>query len=512
MQQRTTGTAVLATAFIAALASTATAKIAVITYSDCQPGTERLSGPLGPGAPPTINIPIPTPKTAAQKRDWILQQLNQQFPMIMATPLDAASMVIRNIPAAAQVGSSSGDTGSQSQVRTAGATNATIAFPLHFDPMDRTNQTASFTAGIVTDVGVLTDHVSAAELNFQTDGPIICQALFQRLAPRAPQYGAQINYAGDRLEVYFDPAYTVNPGGVISGSTSRSQQQETRVYLPDDMMAGDMVTDYVFAAGQPGVMACKIDNNGDFRVDLVIQPILVSPLPPAQTRDAALNAMLAASVPAVDFGPNMIQVPTTQPQADMRSGSASTSGTVLRPGTTNAEVKFPNTFAPLDRNGQPAVFTAGIVTDVGALSVSVSAAELNFQTDGPIICQALFQRLAPRAPQYGAQINYAGDRLEVYFDPAYTVTQGGASGGTTSPTPGVIWSINPDLSAPGSGDLNIDRSLNGLDIQPLFQAMISSAQYWNAYPAGDIDQADLNGDHVLNNLDVAQLRDRLLGR
>lgn len=475
-------------------------------------GRRVVYGAAGPGAPAIINVPIPTAKTATQARDWVLQQLNQQFPMIMATPLDAASIVIRNIPAAAQVGSSSGDTGSRSQVRTAGATHATIVFPLHFDPMDRTNQPASFTAGIVTDVGVLTDHVSAADLNFQTDGPVICQALFQRLAPRAPQYGAQINYAGDRLEVYFDPAYTVNPGGAIIGSTSRSQQQEARVYLPDDMMAGDMITGYVFAAGQPGVVACKIDNNGDFREDLVIQPILVSPLSPAQTRDAALSAMLAASVPAVDFGPNMIHVPTTQPQADMRAGSASTSGTVLRPGTTNAEVKFPNTFAPLDRNGQPAVFIAGVVTDVGLLSVNVSAAELNFQTDGRIICQALFQRLAPRAPQYGAQINYAGDRLEVYFDPAYTVTQGGASGGTTSPTPGVIWSINPDLSAPGSGDLNMDRGLNGLDVQPILNAMTSPSQYWNDYPAGDIDQADLNGDHAFNNLDVAQLRDRLLGR
>jgi hypothetical protein len=85
---------------------------------------------------------------------------------------------------------------------------------------------------------------------------------------------------------------------------------------------------------------------------------------------------------------------------------------------------------------QPAIFTAGIVTDVGELSVRLSAQELNFQTDGPIICQALFQRLAPRAPQYGAQINYAHDRLEVYFDPAYTVTQGGVIFGTTSPSPG----------------------------------------------------------------------------
>ena len=59
-----------------------------------------------------------------------------------------------------------------------------------------------------------------------------------------------------------------------------------------------------------------------------------------------------------------------------------------------------------------------------AVKSLIVAPELQFQTEGPIICQALFQRLAPRAPQYGAQINYAGDRLDIYFDPAYTVTTG----------------------------------------------------------------------------------------
>lgn len=101
-----------------------------------------------------------------------------------------------------------------------------------------------------------------------------------------------------------------------------------------------------------------------------------------------------------------------------------------------ATVAFSNFFEPFDNNFQPAIFTAGIITDVGELSAQISSAELNFQTDGPIICQALFQRLAPRAPLFGAFINYAGDRLEIYFDPAYTLTQGGIIFGTTSPSPG----------------------------------------------------------------------------
>lgn len=101
-------------------------------------------------------------------------------------------------------------------------------------------------------------------------------------------------------------------------------------------------------------------------------------------------------------------------------------------------IQFGGSFDPYEQGHHPATFTAGIITDVGKLDVRVSAAQLDFMTDGPIICQALFQRLAPRAPQYGAQINYAGDRLEIYFDPAYTVTQGGVIFGTTSPSQGCL--------------------------------------------------------------------------
>lgn len=68
-------------------------------------------------------------------------------------------------------------------------------------------------------------------------------------------------------------------------------------------------------------------------------------------------------------------------------------------GVRSAAGAFTGQFVPFDSAGQPAIFTAGIVTDVGELTTRISAEELCFQTDGPIICQALFQRLAPRAPQ-----------------------------------------------------------------------------------------------------------------
>ncbi len=154
----------------------------------------------------------------------------------------------------------------------------------------------------------------------------------------------------------------------------------------------------------------------------------------------------------------------------------------------------PSVFEPFDPLHQPAIFTAGIVTDVGELSVQVSAAELNFQTDGPIICQALFQRLAPRAPQYGAQINYAGDRLEVYFDPAYTVTQGGIIFGTTSPSSG----MEGELRAAQPGDLNGDGFVGQDDLNPIL------ANWGLTVPPAD-ELADRNKDGFVGQDDLNEV-------
>ncbi len=140
---------------------------------------------------------------------------------------------------------------------------------------------------------------------------------------------------------------------------------------------------------------------------------------------------------------------------------------VLSVAAVLGDMNYVGMFEPFDYEGLPAVFTAGIVTDVGELTVQVSAEELNFDTDGPIICQALFQRLAPRAPQYGAQINYAGDRLEVYFDPAYTLAPSGISFGTTSPSEGCSGQLlaagGPD-PCPGDIDHDGDVDLDDLSV------------------------------------------------
>jgi hypothetical protein len=158
-------------------------------------------------------------------------------------------------------------------------------------------------------------------------------------------------------------------------------------------------------------------------------------------------------------------------------------------------------FQPFDYVGRPAIFTAGIVTDVGELSAQVSAQELNFQTDGPIICQALFQRLAPRAPQYGAQINYAGDRLEVYFDPAYTVTQGGVILGTTSPSPGASGEVYLPRHVT-LGDMNCDGVVDFRDINAFVLAISDPVAYAARYPDCDIRNGDVNGDGAVDFRDI----------
>lgn len=157
-----------------------------------------------------------------------------------------------------------------------------------------------------------------------------------------------------------------------------------------------------------------------------------------QKRDAIAGKLRENGYTVNDVGENGLTMPhiDSKVRVYFRNGGTMEHDVVTCAAPRDGAVSFSGFFDPFTPDRQPAIFTAGIVTDVGELSASISAQELNFQTDGPIICQALFQRLAPRAPQYGAEINYAGDRLEIYFDPAYTVTQGGLIWGTTSPSEG----------------------------------------------------------------------------
>lgn len=237
-------------------------------------------------------------------------------------------------------------------------------------------------------------------------------------------------------------------------------------------------------------------------------PVMIPPgTTVMQKRNLVVGALNAAGFPAnAEPEPNKCTITGVPAGASVRvidGGTGEIQDGVAAPHGQTGGIMFPGFFPPNTYQNQPATFTAGIVTDLGELTVQVTASELNFQTDGPIICQALFQRLAPRAPQYGAQINYAGDRLEVYFDPAYTVTIGGVSGGTTSQGQGAqSYLIIPPIQIPIPGDMNCDGALNGLDVGPFILAVTNPNQFFHDYPGCEILAGDMNNDGVVDDHDI----------
>lgn len=267
------------TAFGIAVATTAGALAGSATLSFSAP-TNPIPAPVtvevNPG--PDVTVMIPPGVTAQAKRDMISAALVAAGYAVTNHVVPPTSLTIEGLPPLTQVRFLSGMTGeARDTVRSADAESGLVAFTGHFAPPWAAGQPAIFTAGIVTDVGELTAQISAQELNFQTDGPIICQALFQRLAPRAPQYGAQINYAGDRLEVYFDPAYTVTQGGIIFGTNSQSQGASGGIMI---------------APPQPP--PCPTDLNGDGVTNLTDLSMLLAAYgthagDPAYNPDADLN-------------------------------------------------------------------------------------------------------------------------------------------------------------------------------------------------------------------------------
>jgi hypothetical protein len=241
-----------------------------------------------------------------------------------------------------------------------------------------------------------------------------------------------------------------------------------------------------------------------------VPPIIIPPGVPATVKrdliKAALQSVTDPRIGAVtDDGANGLQVhlDTLRPiRVQFYPGATGENPDyVLSTAGSQGAVSYTGFFDPHDYQSQPAIFTAGIVTDVGELSVQVSAQELNFQTDGPIICQALFQRLAPQAPEYGAQINYAGDRLEVYFDPAYTVQPSGVIFGTTSKGQGAGGGVET-RSQLMPGDLNCDGIVDFVDINPFVLALSDPAGYQAAFPQCDTLNGDCNGDGYVTFEDI----------
>lgn len=208
---------------LATLSPLALAKDATMTFTT--PSNRRASTvKIGLSPYRDAQVIIPAGSTVEQKRNLIRDAIKAENPNLTVEDVGTTGLKIKDIHDNTNVTFDPGDTGeAKDKIACAAPAGGAISFTGPFDPFDWNSGEAVFTAGIVTDLGELEVGVTASELNFQTEGPIICQALFQRLAPRAPQFGAQINFAGDRLEVYFDPAYSITTGGVIFGTTSQSE-------------------------------------------------------------------------------------------------------------------------------------------------------------------------------------------------------------------------------------------------------------------------------------------------
>ncbi len=443
----------------------------------------------------SLNVPLPPLASATLKRDLVHGALVAAGHQVVNAAPGGDSLTILNT-APGRVMVETLNSGERADTIVAPAAPAgLIGFDrVIFEPWDPSAQPAQFTAGIITDVGELTTRVNALELNFMTDGPMICQALFQRLAPRAPHFGAVLNYSGDRLEVYFDPTYTIVQGGVVFGTTSRTPGCRGALDGPGSLC------NVIIRSGPslaPTIQTEIISLELQSASPIIPVPIPPSAPPPA-VNQAVREALNSAGVPTLpgpapdetrifgfDCGNGSVRVET---------GGTAQEGVSLRAArASSAQVAYIGRFDPFSPVGPPAVFTAGIITDVGMLTEQISAQELNFQTEGPIICQALFQRLAPRAPQYGAQISYAGDRLEIYFDPVYTITQGGVVFGTTSPSRGAQGQLTLAARQICRADINGDGIVDFNDL----------LEFLNLYNSSD-PRADWNRDGVVDFNDLLE--------
>lgn len=236
----------------------------------------------------------------------------------------------------------------------------------------------------------------------------------------------------------------------------------------------------------PETVTLKIDPGEDVPVTIP------APCSAVQKRNLIKEALIAKGydVPNTGDGTNqlVVQYLTSGTKVTFDAGkTGEKKDEVVSEAAKSAEITFSGLhYQPFDTEGLPAVFTAGIVTDIGELTAEVSAEELMFQTDGPVICQALFQRLAPQAPMFGAGIQFGGDRLIIQFDPTLTVEQGGITFGTTSPSQPVVGSLET-LPAPCIGDINGDGSIDLTDMSLLLAAFGSSEGAPGYSPAADLD-------------------------
>lgn len=228
--------AALALGLIASSLLTASARAGIVSLDLSPPlasGVVHLLISYPDGSQERVEAVVPLEADVTTKRDLLIEALRKRGYEPRVT--GSSELRIPDLPPGTQVQFSPGSTAEiMDHVLVTKPVFGEVAFVGHFDPIGADGTPALFTAGITNSFGDISVLVSADELDFATDGPIICQALFQRLAPRAPRYGFQVTVSGDRLLFAFDPMFAPHRGGVVFGTTSPGQGASATIAVTQD--------------------------------------------------------------------------------------------------------------------------------------------------------------------------------------------------------------------------------------------------------------------------------------
>lgn len=194
-------------------------------------------------------------------------------------------------------------------------------------------------------------------------------------------------------------------------------------------------------------------------------PVTIPGNSTAEDKEAAIAAELNAKGVTANRlrGMSGVRLPNINKHVEVKfdNGGTMEHDVLSANAPVNGKISYMGQFDPFNPNtNQPAVFTAGVVTDLGRAEVSITSQEINFQTDGFIICDELFHRLQGQAAQIGAFLVPLGEEIQVDFDPAAVQQIGGVIYGTDSPTDGCGGSIvagYPELV------LDYDQMIGGQD-------------------------------------------------
>jgi hypothetical protein len=213
---------------------------------------------------------------------------------------------------------------------------------------------------------------------------------------------------------------------------------------PITSAAADPAYTLTITKGNSGGAENVVVSIGDQNYFIVIPSNATIDQTAAAIRDSLFNQ---AKIPHNGAGGNVI-INTVDAKVDFDPKASGITFTLTVPGAVVGVIEFNNTaFSPVDSEGNPSVFIAGLITNIGELTAEVSATDLT-ALDGATIAQALFGDLRPNVAAFGAEIVLDGDMLSFFFNPVNTIVEGGIVSGTTAPTDGVIGTVQVQVPEP----------------------------------------------------------------